>query len=525
MEIKMIQLPSIFSAHMVLQQNKNIAVWGQCDKNNVTITLGDAAVTVPVQNGSFEALLPPLPAGGPFVMTVSTEGTKLSFEDVMVGEVWLAGGQSNMELELQNSRNGANVIKNINNEKVRYYYTPQVSWVGDELYAAEKKSGWDLCTPEKAARWSAVAYYFAEKLSRELGVTVGIVGCNWGGTSASCWVSRETLEGIQEIKKYITDYDDIVAEQDLEEYIREWQDYLVYQAEFDKNVGHYYETAENPTWDEALELYGENKYPGPMGPRSVTRPCGLYESMLQRVCPYTLAGFLYYQGEEDDHRPYSYYTLLSALVRQWRDDWNDDLLPFMLVQLPMFRNGGDEPDYQNWPFVREAQMRLYQTVKNTGIAVILDKGEFGNIHPTEKDSVGQRLALQALYHVYGKCDKESVFGPIYKSYRVEGDAMIFSFSHAQGMYCTEDILEGFELAGRDKVYYAAKAKLQGEEIVATCAEVDEPLYGRFCWTNYSPVTLFGATGIPAAPFRTSREDGAIATGSRNGWEFTSGDNG
>ncbi|MCH5267012.1 MAG: sialate O-acetylesterase [Lachnospiraceae bacterium] len=515
----MIQLPSIFSNHMVMQRNKNIAVWGESDGSEVAVTLDETTVTVPVQNGSFEVLLPPRPAGGPYVMKVSSEETELCFEDVMIGEVWLAGGQSNMELELQNSKNGAEVVKNIHNDKVRYYYTPKVSWVGDELYEAERISGWDLCTSDKAARWSAVAYYFAEQLSGELGVTVGIIGCNWGGTSASCWVSRETLEGIQEIRKYITDYDDIVAGQDLQEYIKEWEDYLVYQAEFDKNVGHYYETAENPSWDEALELYGENKYPGPMGPRSFTRPCGLYESMLQRVCPYTLAGFLYYQGEEDDHRPYSYYTLLSALIRRWRGDWKDDSLPFMLVQLPMFRNGEDEPDYQNWSFVREAQMRVYQTVKNTGIAVILDKGEFGNIHPTEKDIVGQRLALQALHHVYGKCSEEEAFGPVYQSYRIEGDDMIFSFRNAQGMHCTEDILEGFELAGRDKVYHTANAVLQGEEIVVTCDAVEEPVYGRFCWTNYRPVTLFGANGIPVAPFRTSREDGAFATGSRNGWEY------
>lgn len=424
-----------------------------------------------------------------------------------------------MELELQNSQNGSEVVVGIHNDKVRYYYTPKVSWVGEELFEAERESSWELCTPQTAGRWSAVAYYFADRLSEELGVTVGVIGCNWGGTSASCWVSREALEGIKEIEKYITDYDAIVENQDLEEYIREWEEYLVYQAEFDKNVGHYYETAENPTWDEALELCGECKYPGPMGPHTPTRPCGLYESMLQRVCPYTLAGFIYYQGEEDDHRPYSYYTLLSALVRQWRIDWQDDTLPFMLVQLPMFRNGDAEPDFQNWPFVREAQMRLYQTVKNTGIAVILDKGEFGNIHPIEKDSVGQRLALQALYQVYDKRSEEEVFGPLYRSYRVADGAMIFSFQYAGGMHCTAEVLEGFELAGSNRMYHKAEAVLQGEEIVVTCDAVKEPVYGRFCWTNYCPVTLFGANGIPAAPFRTHRGDGAIATGSRNGWEF------
>lgn len=190
----------------------------------------------------------------------------------------------------------------------------------------------------------------------------------------------------------------------------------------------------------------------------------------------------------------------------------------MLVQLPMFQNGGGEPDYQNWPFIREAQMRVFDTFKHTGIAVILDKGEFDNIHPTEKDSVGERLALQAMYEVYGLCTKEEAFGPMYQSYRIENSAMIVSFAHAKGLHCTEETLTGFELAGKDKVYHEAKAVLKGEEIELTCDEVKEPVYGRYCWTNYRPVTLFGQNGIPAAPFRTSREDGAVATGSRNGFD-------
>ena len=208
--------------------------------------------------------------------------------------------------------------------------------------------------------------------SEKLGVTVGIIGCNWGGTSASCWMSREFLGQQLCLSSYLEEYDSIVAKQDEAEYLKEWEEYLVYQAEFDKNVGNYYATSPNPTWDEAIRLFGENKYPGPVGPRNEHRPCGLYETMVSRIAPYTLAGFLYYQGEEDDHKPYTYYELLSTLVKQWRHDWKDDTLPFMLVQLPIFQGEG-EPDYQNWPFIREAQMKLYNTVKNTGIAVILDR--------------------------------------------------------------------------------------------------------------------------------------------------------
>lgn len=516
----MLKLPAVFSDHMVLQREKNIVVWGETDADAVSVQIGASCVSAVIREGSFEALLPPMEAGGPYELVVAAGEERVTYQDVMLGEVWLAGGQSNMELELQNSKDGTEVVKSIQNEKLRYYYTPKVPWVGEKLYDAEAESGWELCTPEKAGRWSAVAYYFAEELSAKLDVTVGIIGCNWGGTSASCWVGRETLENDRTIAAYIEEYDEIVSKQDPEEYIKAREAYLAFQAEFDKNVGHYYETAENPSWEEAQRLYGESQYPGPMGPRSETRPCGLYEALLQRVCPYTLAGFLYYQGEEDDHRPYTYFELLSGLVRQWRKDWKDESLPFMLVQLPMFQNGGGEPDYQNWPFIREAQMRLYQNVKNTGIAVILDQGEFGNIHPVEKVHVGKRLAWQALYTTYGKMEEKEVFGPIYRTYRLQGRKMIFSFDHAEvGLRCTEKEITGFEVAGADQVYYPAQAELVGTEIAVWAPEVSLPVYGRYCWTNYRPVTLFGKNGIPVAPFRTDRLDGAVATGSRNGGEF------
>ena len=210
----MIQLPAVFSSHMVLQRQKNISVWGDSDAESLKITLADKSVSVVPEQGRFQAILPPFEAGGPYTLTVQSQTEQVGYEDVMIGEVWLAGGQSNMELELQDSKNGKEIVQNIHNDGVRYYYTPKVPYVGDKLEEAEKESAWDLCKPDKAGRWSAVAYYFADKIARETGVTVGIIGCNWGGTSASCWVSREALEGTQEIKEYIDDYDAIIENYD-----------------------------------------------------------------------------------------------------------------------------------------------------------------------------------------------------------------------------------------------------------------------------------------------------------------------
>lgn len=308
----MLKLPAIFSDHMILQRRKPVVIWGESDARKVTVTIQDARVVTYVQDGKWQLFLPPMEAGGPYVLTVKTDNDEVkTYEDVMYGEIWLAGGQSNMELELQNSKDGAVAVSEAHNELLRFYYTPKVSYLCDELYEQEEKSCWELCCPENVGRWSAVGYYFARKLAAQLDVPVGIIGCNWGGTSASCWMSREALESDKVISSYVEEYDEIVSNQDFDAYCKEREEYIVYQAEFDKNCKHYYETTPNPTWEGALEVCGENKYPGPMGPRSEYRPAGLYETMIQRIAPYTLAGFLYYQGEEDDKKPRSYYNLLS----------------------------------------------------------------------------------------------------------------------------------------------------------------------------------------------------------------------
>lgn len=508
----MLKLAPIFSNHMVLQRNKRIAVWGEADCEKITVSFHGETVQADVEEGYFQAELPPMTEGGPYTMTVAGDTEEIIFEDIMLGEVWLAGGQSNMELELQNSFEGDKELARIEAENVRYYYVPKKPYISDELLQAEEESTWECASKEYAGKWSAVAYYFAKEVSKKLGITVGIIGCNWGGTSASCWMSREMLESGTAISSYVKEYDEIIENQDFQEYLKEREEYIIYQTEFEKNVSHYYETCENPSWDEAISLFGENKYPGPMGPYSEYRPAGLYETMISRVCPYTLAGFLYYQGEEDDHKPTTYYELVTALIKQWRGDWQDETLPFLLVQLPVFQNGG-EPDYKNWPLIREAQMRVFQTIKNTGIAVILEQGEYGNIHPTKKDVVGRRLALQAFSEVYHVGSEEEAFGPIYRDCYVEDNKMVICFEHCVGFVCEGEVT-GFELAGANKVYYPADFTIEENQIVLSAAEVKTPKYARYCWTNYQKVGLFGKNGLPVAPFRTSYHDGSKVTGSR-----------
>lgn len=509
----MLKTAAVFTSHMVLQRDKNIAVWGMCDNTSVTGELNGKKIAADVADGKFMLTFPPQAAGGPYTLQITSEEEKITFEDIMIGEVWFAGGQSNMELELQNSFEGDKELAKIQSENVRYYYAPKKPFDGEELEAELAKSSWELPNKENAGKWSAVGYYYAKELSKKLGVCVGIIGCNWGGTSASCWMSREMLLESEKTRSYVDEYDKIVDNQDYDAYVKEREEYIIYQTEFEKNVSKYYETCEHPTWDEAISLYGENKYPGPMGPLSEFRPAGLYDTMVSKLIPYTIAGFIYYQGEEDDHKPTTYYELLCGLIKQWRKDWNDETLPFLLVQLPVFQNEG-EPDYKNWPLVREAQMRVYETIKNTGIAVILENGEYGNIHPTHKAVVGKRLAMQACYHVYDKADEAETFGPMYQSAYVDDDKMVVSFAHCEGGFTTTGEVEGFELAGVDKVYHKADMTIDGQQVVLKSEEVAVPRYARYCWTNYQKITFFGKNGMPVAPFRTSRLDGSCVTGSR-----------
>lgn len=501
-------LAAVFTDHMVLQRNKNINIWGCAyTATDVTVELCGKSVTTRAESGKWKVVLPPMEAGGPYELKVTdNRGGELILRDVMIGEVWLAGGQSNMELELQNALNGKEVLKNIKDVNVRFYYTQKIAYIDDYFHFAERNSCWSIAAPDTAANYSAVGYYFARRLAAELGVTVGVIGCNWGGTSASAWMSRKMLEQDADTKSYVDEYDKAMEDKTMEGYLAELAEYEEWYNEWQPKINEYYANTENPTWEGAQEYAGPSRWPEPLGPKSQFRPGGLYETMISRICPYTLAGFAYYQGESDDHKPDTYYKLFKALIEQWRTDWEDDSLPFMFVQLPMFMNEGDE-DFKHWCKIREAQMRVHQTTANTGIAVILDKGEFNNIHPIDKEPVGERLALQALYHVYGKISADEAYGAIYKSHEYTDGGIMLTFEHAgDGFELKGEKAVGFEVAGKDKKYHTADAWFKGDKIFVRSAEVAEPVYLRYNWTNYGEVTVFSKNGIPLAPFRTSRQD-------------------
>lgn len=497
------KVAAIFSNHMVLQRDKNIKVFGQGENGaEVTVQFLGKTYSALVKDEAWTVVLPPHPAGNGYEMIVSSNGQEKRFTNIAIGEVWLAGGQSNMELELKDCKNGLKMLKGDINPNVRFYYTQKNAHMNEEFFRMEEASSWKEFNEEDAKNWSAVGYIFGKKLAKELGVTVGIIGCNWGGTSASCWMSEESLSEDKELNTYLEEYKIGIGDKTEEEQIKEYHEYETYQAAWNEKCMKLF--AENPAieWQEVLEILGENKYPGPKSCINPMRPSGLFHCMVKRLVPYTLRGFIYYQGESDDHKPQMYQKLLTRLIREWREQWEDHTLPFLIVQLPMHRYKLD-PDFKNWCLIREAQMNTFQTVKNTGIAVVLDCGEFNEIHPKDKTPVGERLALQALYHVYHKLDEKDAFGPIYDVCICKDNQMELRFSYAEEGFLIKGEASGFEIAGEDLNYVKADIEIDGSKIILSAPEIRKPMYARYCWTNYGDVTIFGKNGIPLAPFRTS----------------------
>lgn len=517
---EMFKVAAIFSDNMVLQRNKKIAVFGQGVDGNVVKAVinynevGEARCNeaqCQVVDGKWMLYLPEMKENTGCTMVVTDGEAKKEFKNIAIGEVWLCGGQSNMEFELQNIIGGEDYLKN-DNPNVRFYYTQKKAYIDDEFYQTEEESCWEEFDGEKAKRWSGIGYLYGKQLSEQLGVTVGLVGCNWGGTSASAWMSEEYLASDEDTNTYLAGYRKDNEGKSEEEQIREYKEYLVYEAEWNEKCNHCYATMPGITWDEVQEIAGVCKWPGPIGCMSPFRPTGLYETMLKRVMPYTMKGWIYYQGESDDHKPLYYYKLMKLLIKQWRADWNDEEMPFLFVQLTGHRYE-TAPDLKNWSVIREAQAKIAEEVPNTGMAVIMDAGAFNDIHPKDKVPVADRLYRQAMCKVYGIMNRDEAESPAYESHKVEGDKVIVRFKYAsKGLVIKDDGNDavGFELAGADKVYYPAKAYIEGDKVIVWSDDVKEPVTVRYMWTSYpmNGVNLYSGSGLPVGPFRSNEDDGS-----------------
>lgn len=545
---------AVFSDHCVLQRNKNITIFGYADDGKaVKVALLAANGSVLCTNtgrakaGRWEVQLEPQVAQTGCTLTAelcpaSSEDkadgaispSTITLTDIAIGEVWLAGGQSNMEFELQNCTEGPEEMADTKGDggakNVRFYYTNKIGWMDDHFFEAERNTCWQTWESQARGSWSAVGFFFAKKLAAELGVTVGLIGCNWGGTSASAWMAREYLEKDQDLRTYLTEQEEATAGKSIEQQCKEYDDYEIENNEWQRKFGEMFAKDNSLTWEAATSILGPCPWPGPKSCKNPYRPTGLYDCMLRRVMPYTMQGVIWYQGESDDHKPAMYRKLFTNMIDNWRTDWHDNTLPFIFVQLPEHRYQADK-DFKHWCLIREAQQQVGDTVKNAWMSCALDQGQFSDIHPRAKRVVGQRLEAIAMEKVYGADDKKSLSPMLSSSINIDGK-IILTFANAESGFTLHDdtkeleeykMMEkgqgnevpedftGFEIAGEDCIYYPAKFAFGGRDgalnqIILCSDKVKEPKFARYAWYNYGPVTVFSKEGLPLAPFRTSQKD-------------------
>ena len=532
---------AVFSDHMVLQRNKYISLFGQAaDGSIVTASLFDEKGNLLSKNATVSEKdrwllqLEPQTAQTGCLLKITNENEVISFSDIAIGEVWLAGGQSNMEFELQNCTEGpAELADKKAGKNVRFYYTNKIAWMDDKFYEAERNTAWQTWESPAKGAWSAVGFFFAKKLAEDLGCTVGLIGCNWGGTSASAWMRREYLEADRDLNTYLTDYAESTRGKSIEQQCKEYEDYEIENAKWQEKFSKLWEKQPGITWAEAEKVLGKNPWPGPASCKNPYRPCGLYDCMVARVLPYTLKGVLWYQGESDDHKPKFYSKLFSALIDNWRADWKDTSLPFVFVQLPVHRYEAD-PDFKHWCIVREQQAKVAASVRNAWLTGAFDLGKFSDIHPVAKKEVGLRMEKNALANVYNMIpsvdagapqlegchelyDSESGRGQLVLTltnaptgFEVREDSIRLEeykkMELAQGITVSEDFT-GFEVAGSDGVWQPADFAFGGTDgkqntIILCSKKVARPVSARYGWYNYGPVTIYGKNGLPLCPFQT-----------------------
>jgi sialate O-acetylesterase len=475
-----VKLPGLFSDNMVLQRDKPIAIWGWADDGEkVTVKFAHNEASTEARGGKWKMFLPKAKAGGPHTLTVSGNNT-LVRTNVLIGEVWICSGQSNMEWRMAQSYEPAADIESSKNARLRLFTVPKLK--ADEA-VEDVKAAWTLCEPESVRNFSAVAYYFGRDLQKELGVPVGLIHTSWGGSPAEVWMREEILA---ENPIYKAEILDIFAGQ------KKWFD------------------AEVAKWEqEKADLEKEGKKIQRNRPWGIWKPAELYNGMIAPLVPYAIRGAIWYQGESNAGRAWQYRTLFPDMISNWRADFGQGDFPFLLVQLaPWDRNRKremseitKEPVESDWAELREAQLLSTKLLPNVGMAVITDAGDKDDIHPTKKEPVGARLALAARAIAYG--EKITHSGPVYRGLQVENDRAIISFDHAgRGLVAKNGELKGFAIAGPDRKFVWAKAEIKGDKVIVNSPEVQNPVAVRYGWADFPVVNLFNKEGLPASPFRT-----------------------
>ena len=478
-----VKLPAIFGNHMVLQRATAVPVWGTAAPGEeVTVTIaGQTATAKAGADGKWSVKLAPLAAAGPHTLTVKGQNT-VTFSDVLVGEVWLGSGQSNMAMQVSRAKNFEQEQTAAKLPQLRMFTeaspnSPTAQFTG--------KGEWVVCSPDTVGRFSATAYFFGREIHQALGVPVGLIHSSVGGTPIESWIAPETQQSAPELKAF---------SEVLEKTARP-VDPAQAKAKFEADLA---------KWQAAAKQAKADGKPAPKRPQDPTALAerksnvgGLFNGKISPLIPYAIRGALWYQGEANtsaEKAPF-YAAQLRLLVTDWRARWGYEF-PFAWVQLPNF----GAPPGRDWPTVREAMLKTL-SLPNTGMAITIDLGEEKDIHPKNKQDVGRRLAAWALGTVYGQ--KVATSGPLPAGHQVRGGEVVLKFSHTDGgLRARDGELKGFVIAGEDKKWQPATARIEGETVIVTNPNVKSPVAVRYAWENWPTCNLYNGAGLPASPFRT-----------------------
>lgn len=468
-----VKLPAVIGDHMVIQQGMPVPIWGWADSGEeVTVSAAGQKKTATAAEGKWVVRLDALKAGGEPIEIKITGKNEITLKDVLVGEVWVCSGQSNMEWPVRLANNPDGEIKAANYPQIRLFTVPKkVS--GEPLN--DTAGSWVACTPETIPNFSAVGYFFGRELHKELKVPVGLIHSSWGGTPAESWTTQDML----------------ASDPDFAPILTRWKEN---ETNYPKALAQ---------WEEESAKAKADGKPTPRKPgnpdENPWKPAGLYNAMLQPVVPFAIRGGIWYQGESNAGRAYQYRKLLPAMVKSWRQAWGQDL-SFLIVSLANFTAVKDEPGESDWAELREAQA-MTAAMPNNGQAMAIDVGDAADIHPRDKQSVGRRLMLAALKVSYGR-DDVVASGPVYDSIKIEGGTVRVKFKNASGLMSRGFLPIGFAIAGEDRKWVWAHAEIDGDSVIVWNPKVSAPKAVRYAWANNPVCNLYNGAGLPAEPFRT-----------------------
>ena len=484
-----VSLPAMFSEHMVLQSGVPVPVWGWAEPGEeVSVTLGRQTRTTKAgADKKWSVKLDKLSVGEAQTMTVRGANT-IEIADVLVGEVWLCSGQSNMAFTVSRALNFAAEKPAAEFPKIRMFTVLS----GTAPQPEEKCQGkWLVCSPETVGVFSATGYFFGRELQAKLNVPVGLLHSSVGGTAIESWTSWEAQKDVPQLKFIFDGWDKRLAEFNPEKA----------KATYEQ---------QKAAWEAAAAEAKAAGKPAPAAPRAPSeprkdsnRPANLFNGKIAPLIPYAIRGAIWYQGESNAdtfERGAAYRVQLPLLIADWRKRWGHEF-PFAWVQLPDF----DARTLEAWPLVREAMLKSLKVPK-TGMAVALGLGDARDIHPKNKQEVGKRLATWALAEVYApKAAKGGApvsMGPLYSGHKISGKEMTVTFTQASGLLAKDGELKGFAIAGEDQQWKPATAKIVKNSVVVSSPEVAKPLAVRYAWASNPEFNLYNGAGLPASPFRT-----------------------